>query len=106
MKSVIKFEKALGTYSKSKRAIVEHALGYCYENGTGGVSQDLKLAFKHYQKAFELSPERPDNACSLARCYRRGIGVTRDLEKANYYVCIENALLFGRSMPKKQQWQQ
>lgn len=95
MKNIIELEKEVGKYDTGKRAIVEHCMGYCYENGLAGAEKDEAKAFKCYEKAFDLNPNHPDFARSLSSCYRRGIGTEVDLEQAVHYQGIEDVLLFG-----------
>lgn len=95
MKNVIQLEEKLSEYDTEKQAIAEHCLGYCYENGLAGAQKDEAKAFRCYEKAFELNSNHPDYARSLASCYRRGVGVEKNLEQAKHFQEIEDTLLFG-----------
>ena len=57
-------------------------LGVCYENGYG-VTLNNNTAFKLYRKTAE-SGLAIGQYC-VARCYREGIGISRNLDKAEYW---------------------
>ena len=94
-------ESVLEKFSSNDRAIIEHCLGYCYENGVGGLNQDPQKAFNHYLKAFELHPEWPDYARSISSCYRRGFGVETNFDLSKYFHSLEDSIIFGKEMPMK-----
>ena len=57
----------------------QHALGYCYEHGTG-VEEDARAAVEWYKRAAEAGNVYAQ--AHLGDCYERGIGTTKNVRKA------------------------
>lgn len=58
----------------------QYSLAVRYENGTGGIEQNLKEAVRLYQLA--AAQNHSEAQYNLARCYRDGIGVEQDIGEA------------------------
>ena len=56
-------------------------LGFLYFTGEDGVPEDNEKAFKFLSIGHEVGD--PQSTYLLAACYKEGIGVTQDVEKAN-----------------------
>ncbi len=80
--SHISLEKSISWYqlaAEQGHAKAQHALGRCYEEGTG-VTKNYKEAVRWYRLAANQGDVAAQGA--LGRCYARGRGVSRDYEEA------------------------
>ena len=63
---------------KVRDAIYE--VGFNYLNGNNGFNKDIKKAIEYFKKAVDL--KYSEAYFSLANCYKNGIGVEKDINKA------------------------
>ena len=63
---------------------VQYYLGMCYLKGHA-VSKDEKTGFDYLKRAVESKWVYPKVYWEIAKCYRFGRGIERDLKKAEYY---------------------
>jgi TPR repeat protein len=58
-------------------------LGFCYANGFG-MEKDLTKAYEYYVEEYTANPTSESNNKALINCYKFGIGVAQDSEKAAF----------------------
>ncbi len=65
-------------------------LGYMYENGLGGLEQDLKHAVELYRRSAQMN--NPHAQVCLGFMYEKGLGVDKNIETAKYWyrLSVEN----------------
>ena len=65
-------------------AAAQYICGAYLENGIQGAEKDAERAVLFYSEAAKQGYLEAYEA--LARCYRNGVGVEKDIDKMNYYL--------------------
>jgi TPR repeat protein len=72
-KNYTKARKLLEPHKNKKVSMIQHAFGYMYTTGEGGLERNLKKAEMHYKKAIEID-NYPNSLHNLAALYFNGWG--------------------------------
>lgn len=86
-------EKAMDWYKKGARkscAAAQYALGMCYLLGTGGIREDLTLAFLWMHRAADK--DYPEAVFRLAQMYRSHVHVAKNAETEVYWLDVASLL--------------
>ena len=84
--------KLLEPYKDKDISKIQHAYGFMYQEGLGGLKKDFKKAVEHYNRAIKID-NYPSSLYNLSFLYKDGKGVQKDMDK--YFEVLQKAAKQG-----------
>ena len=84
--------KLLEPYKDKDISKIQHAYGFMYQEGLGGLKKDFKKAVEHYKRAIKIDSYSP-SLYNLSFLYKAGVGISKDMNK--YFEVLQKSAKQG-----------